>query len=208
MVLSKQVNTDAQKLPIPQNTFNVEQVKEELMKLGLDGLNFDYASFSSVSLQGKNFVFSDDPDFELKSFDVQVIQTQKKFILVDAKDANYPEVKYSRDGISTTDGECITACMESMKAENRLPVLKRYLDVLCQLKTNDKHNNKIVVLSISPTSVSRVSGFFLQLQIQGLAQSLTDTTITVSRGCQRTSKGGQVYHLWAFDVKEPISQVA
>ena len=63
MVLSKQVNTDAQKLPIPQNTFNVEQVKEELMKLGLDGLNFDYASFASISLQGKNFVFSDDPDF-------------------------------------------------------------------------------------------------------------------------------------------------
>ena len=208
MVLSKQVNTDAQKLPIPQNTFNVEQVKDELMKLGLDGLNFYYASFASISLQGKNFVFSDDPDFELKSFDVQVIQTQKKFILVDAKDANYPEVKYSRDGISTTDGESITACMESMKAENRLPVLKRYLDVLCQLKTNDKHNNKIVVLSISPTSVSRVSGFFLQLQIQGLAQNLTDTTITVSRGSQRTSKGGQVYHLWAFDVKEPISQVA
>ena len=132
-----------------------------------------------------------------------MIQAQKKFILVDAKDANYPEVKYSRDGISTTDGESITACMESMKAENRLPVLKRYLDVLCQLKTNDKHNNKIVVLSVSPTSVSRVSGFFLQLQIQGLAQNLTDTTITVSRGSQRTSKGGQVYHLW-FDVKEPM----
>ena len=195
-------------LPIPASVFNPEDIKAELASSGLDGLNFDYASFASISLQGKNFVFSDDADFELKSFDVQIIQTQKKYILVDAKDANYPDVKYSRDGIVSVDGEPLDLIMKQMEAENRKPVLKRYLDVLCQLKIDGNHNNKLAVLSISPTSVSRVSGFFLQLKLQGLISQLRELTITVSRGTQRTSKGGQVYHLWAFDVKQDVQAVA
>ena len=203
-----QPTTKDNTLPIPASVFNPEDIKAELASSGLDGLNFDYASFASISLQGKNFVFSDDADFELKSFDVQVIQTQKKYILVDAKDANYPDVKYSRDGIVSVDGEPLDLIMKQMETQKRQPVLKRYLDVLCQLKIDGKHNNKLAVLSISPTSVSRVSGFFLQLKLQGLISKLSDLTITVSRGSQRTSKGGQVYHLWAFDVKQDVQAVA
>jgi hypothetical protein len=195
-------------LPIPANVFNPEDVKVELAKSGLDGLNFDYGSFPSISLQGKSFVFSDDADFELKSFDIQIMQTKKKYILVDAKDPDYPDVKYSHDGIVTVDGEPIDLLMEQMEAENRKPVLKRYLDILCQLNIEGKHNNKLAVLSISPTSVSRASGFFLQLQLQGLISKLNELTVTVSRGTQRTSKGGQVYHLWAFDVKQGVQAVA
>ena len=207
-VNDNQEKNNANTLPIPASVFNPEDVKAELAKSGIDGLNFDYGSFPSISLQGKNFVFSDDADFELKSFDIQIMQTKKKYILVDAKDANYPNVKYSHDGIVTVDGEPLDLLMEQMEAENRKPVLKRYLDILCQLKIDGKHNNKLAVLSISPTSVSRASGFFLQLQLQGLISKLNELTVTVSRGTQRTSKGGQVYHLWAFDVKQDVQAVA
>lgn len=208
LVNDNQEKNNVTTLPIPASVFNPEDVKVELAKSGLDGLNFDYGSFPSISLQGKSFVFSDDADFELKSFDIQIMQTKKKYILVDAKDADYPDVKYSHDGIVTVDGEPLDLLMEQMEAENRKPVLKRYLDILCQLKIDGKHNNKLAVLSISPTSVSRASGFFLQLQLQGLISKLNELTVTVSRGTQRTSKGGQVYHLWAFDVKQDVQKVA
>jgi len=208
LVNDNQEKNNVTTLPIPASVFNPEDVKAELAKSGLDGLNFDYGSFPSISLQGKSFVFSDDADFELKSFDIQIMQTKKKYILVDAKDADYPDVKYSHDGIVTVDGEPIDLLMEQMEAENRKPVLKRYLDILCKLEIDGKHNNKLAVLSISPTSVSRASGFFLQIQLQGLISKLNELTVTVSRGTQRTSKGGQVYHLWAFDVKQDVQAVA
>jgi hypothetical protein len=195
-------------LPIPKTIFNPENIKQELASQGLNGLNFDYGSFPCITLQGSNFLFSDDADFNLKSFDIQIIQTTQKHILVDLNDPDYQDVKYSIDGKITTDGEPIELLIKNMEAENRKPILKRYLDVLCQLKTDDKHHEKLVVLSISPTSVSRVSDFFLQLKLQGLISQLNNLTITVSRGAQRTSKGGKTYHLWQLERKEQLKIAA
>ncbi|MBK2125287.1 hypothetical protein [Fangia hongkongensis] len=182
-----------------KSIFNSQDIKQELSTKGLDGLQFDHSSFPVITLKSA-FEMSDAPDFEHRYFDITVMQTLEKHILVDANDQNYDGIKYSRDGVTTTDGEPLQVFIDSMLSDGRQPVTKRYLDILVQLHTEDKHNGKLAVLSISPTSVSRVSGFFYQLKLQNQLDNLPALKIRVSRGQQRTSKGGQTYYLWALEV--------
>ncbi|WP_203249758.1 hypothetical protein [Cysteiniphilum marinum] len=192
--------------PAPVDTlFDSPEVKKELAAKGLDGLQFDHSSFATITLKSA-FEMSGAPDFDLRAFDVTIMQTLEKHILVDANDQNYDGIKYSRDGKYTMDGEPLQVYIESMLSDGRNPVIKRYLDILVQLHTDDKHNGKLAVLSISPTSVSRVSGFFLQLKLQDKLDQLPELKVRVSRGQQRTSKGGQTYYLWSLEVTEEQAQ--
>ena len=185
-----------------ETAFSKADIQAQLSNHGLDGLQFDYSSFPIISLKGSSFEMKEDPDFNPNGFDVIVIKTTEKHILTDINDNNYQEVKYSPDGITTTQGENISDVVAEMLEQGRNPQIKRYLDVMVQLKTNDKHNNKLAVLSISPTSVSRVSGFFYQLKLQGQLSntSLQELKINVSKGQVRTSKGGHNYRLWQFEL--------
>ena len=189
--------------------FSNSEIKNQLATYGLEGLDFDHTSFPTISLR-TSFEMSGEPDFDLKSFDVTVIQSLKKYILVDIAEESkkaMTEVKYSRDGINTVDGEPLDNYIAFITEKGGKPVLKRYLDLLVQLHTNDKHNQKLAVLSISPTSVSRVSGMFYQMQLQGQLENLANIKITVKRGEQRVSKSNATYYLWAMEPKEQ-AQVA
>lgn len=194
--------------PAPVATlFDSPEVKKDLAAKGLEGLQFDHSSFATITLKSA-FEMSGAPDFDLRAFDVTIMQTLEKHILVDANDRDFDGIKYSRDGKHTTDGEPLQVYIESMLSDGRNPVIKRYLDILVQLHTDDKHNGKLAVLSISPTSVSRVSGFFLQLKLQDKLDQLPELKVRVSRGQQRTSKGGQTYYIWSLEVTEEQAQQA
>ena len=150
------ISKENQSTTAPVTTiFSNSEIKNQLATYGLEGLDFDHASFPTISLR-TSFEMSGEPDFDLKSFDVTVIQSLKKYILVDIAEESkkaMTEVKYSRDGINTVDGEPLDNYIAFITEKGGKPVLKRYLDLLVQLHTNDKHNQKLVVLSISPTSV-------------------------------------------------------
>ena len=202
------IESNDKEVSTASTTFSKEAIKAELAKFGLSGLEFDYGSFPVICLKGSTFEMNDDADFSPNSFDVTVIKTTEKHVLTDLSDNNFQGVKYSSDGINTTDGEPLKNVVTNLLEQGRNPIVKRYLDILVQLHTEDKHNKKLAVLSISPTSVSRVSGFFYQLRLQGQLEQLKELIITVSKGQVRTSKGGHNYRLWAFEVKQLLSQVA
>ncbi|GGG04805.1 MULTISPECIES: hypothetical protein [Cysteiniphilum] len=191
-----------------ETSFSKDTIKQELAELGLDGLEFDYASFPIISLKGNAFEMKADHDYNPNSFIVTVIKTTEKHVLSDANDDNYHDVKYSPDGIVTTDGEPLKHFMTEMVEQGRKPIVKRYLDVLVQLHTNDKHNKKLVVLSISSTSVSRVSGFFMQMKLQGKINQLQQLKIQVSKGETKKSKGNHQYRLWHFELVEQGQEAA
>ena len=189
--------------PTIESIFSNSEIKDQLAQNGLNGLVFDHSSFPTISLKG-SFEMSDYPEFDLKTFDVRVMQSLKKYILLDASEESkkvMTEVKYSRDGINTTQGEPLKNYIEYITDNGGRPMLKTYLDVLVQMLTGD-YNNMIAILSISPTSVSRISGLFYQLQLQGKLHQLKDVIFTVSRGQQRMSRGGQSYWLWSLNVKK------
>ena len=189
--------------PTIESIFSNSEIKDQLAQNGLNGLEFDHSSFPTISLKG-SFEMSDYPEFDLKTFDVRVMQSLKKYILLDASEESkkvMKEVKYSRDGLNTTQGEPLKNYIEYITDNGGRPMLKVCLDVLVQMLTGD-YNNMIAILSISPTSVSRISGLFYQLQLQGKLQQLKDVVFTVSRGHQRMSRGGQSYWLWSMSVKK------
>ena len=191
--------------PTIESIFSNSEIKDQLAQNGLNGLEFDHSSFPTITLKG-GFEMSDYPEFDLKTFDVRVMQSLKKYILLDASEESkkvMKEVKYSRDGLNTTQGEPLKTYIEYISDNGGRPMLKVYLDVLVQMLTGD-YNNMIAILSISPTSVSRISGLFYQLQLQGKLQNLKDVIFTVNRGQQRMSRGGQSYWLWSMSVKKEI----
>ena len=198
-------------MPAIKTIFTNSDIKKKLAERGLQGLEFDYMSFPTIVLR-TSFEMSDDPAFNLPGFDVTIMQSLEKHVLVDVTEESkrvMRDVKYSRDGITTAEGELITDYMAYISDKGGHPVLKRYLDLLVQLHTNDHHNQKLAVLSISPTSVSRVSGLFYQLQLQGKLENLQDLKFTVSRGQQRISRGGQPYWLWQLTPKaEAVEKAA
>ena len=198
-------------MPAIKTIFTNSDIKKQLAERGLHGLEFDHSSFPTICLRS-TFEMSDDPTFNLSCFDVSIMQSLEKHILTDIAEESkrvMTEVKYSRDGVTTADGERIADYMKYISDKGGRPVLKKYLDLLVQLHTNDHHNQKLVVLSISPTSVSRVSGLFYQLQLQGKLEHLQDLKFTVSRGQQRMSRGGQPYWLWQLTPKaEAVEKAA
>lgn len=194
--------TDNNTFPSIESVFSNSEIKDQLAKNGLNGLQFDHSSFATISLKS-TFEMSDNPDFDLKSFDVRVMQSLKKHILLDASEESkkvMPDVKYSRDGITTADGEPLQKYIDFINDNGGKPMLKTYLDVLVQMLSG-QYNGTIAILSVSPTSVSRISGLFYQMQLQGKLQNLKDVIFTVSRGQQRMSRGGQSYWLWAMSPK-------
>jgi hypothetical protein len=194
--------------PEIKSVFSQDEVKQEMAKHGLQGLEFDHSSFDTIALKS-SFEISKQP-FDLVAFNVTVMQTTEKYILVDADDKaknnERREIKYSRDGVTTTDGEPLQIYVDEMRKKGGQPQIKKYLDVLVQLHTSDKYDGKIVVLSISPTSVSRISGFFYQLKLQGKLDNLNELKIRVSRGQSRQNKKGDTYYLWQFELVEAQAQ--
>jgi hypothetical protein len=201
---------DNNNFPEIKSVFSQDEVKQELANHGLQGLEFDHSSFDTIALKS-SFEISKQP-FDLVAFDVTIMQTTEKYILINADDKAKNdarrEIYYSRDGVSTTDGEPLQIYADQIQEKGGIPQIKKYLDVLVQLHTSDKYNGKIVVLSISPTSVSRISGFFYQLKLQGKLDNLNELKIRVSRGQSRQNKKGDTYYLWQFELMEDQEQKA
>ena len=198
--------TQSASMPAIESVFKATEIAHELAEHGLGGLTFDHASFPTISLKS-SFEMSDDDSFDLKSFDISVMRTMEKYILVDTNNHDNGQAFYSRDGKVSVNGEALSDLSDSISKDGGKPVIKRYLDVLCILHTDDKYNGKVVVLSISPTSVSRISGVFYQLKLQGKLNDLNSLKLRVSRGVQRTSKGGKTYFLWSMEPCE-LAQAA
>ena len=75
--------TENNTFPTIESIFSNSEIKDQLAQNGLNGLEFDHSSFPTISLKG-NFEMSDYPEFDLKTFDVRVMQSLKKYILLDA----------------------------------------------------------------------------------------------------------------------------
>ena len=72
--------TENNAFPTIESIFSNSEIKDQLAQNGLNGLEFDHSSFPTISLKG-SFEMSDYPEFDLKTFDVRVMQSLKKYIL-------------------------------------------------------------------------------------------------------------------------------
>lgn len=185
-----------EKMPIPCHSFLPSEIQEGLKSIGLSGLYIDPSVLPTITLRNGHFLLSSDDNFSEKSLDINILQTSEKYILVDGNDPNYPDIKYSKEGYTTHDGQLIADVEKAMFAQGRAPKLKRYLDILVRLvNRQDRYRHRFVVLSISPTSVASVSFALMEMGTQ-----VKDYVVTVTKGITRKSKQGHSYSLWSLYV--------
>lgn len=185
-----------EKMPIPSHSFLPSEIQEGLKSMGLSGLYIDPSVLPTITLRNGHFLMSDDENFGEKMLDVKILQTSEKYILVDGNDPSFQDIKYSKDGYTTHDGQLVADVEKVMFKAGRNPKLKRYLDILVQLvNRHDRYRNRFVVLSISPTSVASVSFALMEM-----GKHIKEYTVTVTKGITRKSKQGHSYSLWALYV--------
>jgi hypothetical protein len=199
-----QETANTNNLPSVKNTFSLTNLKKSLATQGFNGINIDYASFPVISQKGAQFSINGDSSFCDQELYIKMINSQNKFVLTDQGDKNSEFVKYSYDGIVTVDGENIDDLKIAMLEAGKDPVLRRNLEIFCQLvNRDDKYNSRLVFLSISSTSASRASGFLTELELMGTLKSNPETVIKVSKGAVKSSKkGSHSYFLWQFDIAD------
>lgn len=185
-----------EKMPIPSHSFLPSEIQDGLKSMGLSGLYIDPSVLPTITLRNGHFLMSDDENFGEKMLDVKILQTSEKYILVDGNDPSFQDIKYSKDGYTTHDGQLVADVEKVMFKAGRNPKLKRYLDILVQLvNRHDRYRNRFVVLSISPTSVASVSFALMEM-----GKHIKEYTVTVTKGITRKSKQGHSYSLWALYV--------
>ena len=199
-----QETTNTNNLPSIKGTFSLTNLKESLATQGFNGIDIDYASFPVISQKGAQFSINGDSSFCDQELYIKMINSQNKFVLVDRADKNSEFVKYSCDGVVTVDGENIDDLKVAMLEAGKDPVLRRNLEVFCQLvNRSDKYNNRLVFVSISATSASRASGFLTELALMGTLKNNPETVIKISKGAIKSSKkGNHSYFLWQFDIAD------
>ena len=203
-VQSHETQDNSDNLPSVQGTFSIDSLKTSLAKQGFTGIDIDYASFPVIAQKGGQFSINGDSSFCDQEMYIKMINSRNKFVLIDAGDKNSEFVKYSYDGIATTDGESIDDLKKAMLEAGKEPLLRRQLEIFCQLvNRSDRYANRLVFLSISSTSASRASGFLTELELMGTLKSNPETVIKVSKGAIKSSKiGSHSYFLWAFDIAD------
>jgi hypothetical protein len=202
--VNKTETNNTSNLPSVKGTFSLTDLKESLATQGFNGIEIDFSSFPTVAQKGSQFSINGDSSFCDQVMYIKLINSQNKFVLTDQGDKGSDFIKYSYDGIVTVDGENIDDLKISMLEAGKDPVLRRNLEIFCQLvNRSDRYANRLVFLSISSTSASRASGFLTELELMGTLKSNPETVIKVSKGAVKSSKKGNYsYFLWAFDIAD------
>lgn len=139
---------------------------------GFEGLKLDGFSFPTIVLPGEGFFqLSEDEESNLgKAFVFTPESSRSRYIVKESDDKDAEHfMSYSADGSTKTDGTDSTAILRQWDAdsgeENYRPVIKHYLDLVATVIEADPSSDQAqdlvgetVMISIPPTSISRLSG--------------------------------------------------
>jgi len=204
--------TAAVKAPAKTQTQAVgsaKQFTEDMEAEGLEGLEIDGFSFPTITLPGEGyFQLSGDEDSNLgKKIEVMVLGSRSRYICKqdDSKDAD-SFFSYDADCKTKTDGSDATVILDQWAADsgepNYRPVIKKYLDVMAEVVGGESEGiqemaGDTVILSIPPTSVSRLSGVLFRMKARGGSVSSTPLICGVAK--KRKTEGGGFYP-WEFSL--------
>lgn len=184
----------------PANTtsFSVEALAQE----GYEGLSLDFNSFPVISLKTNGqFVDSDNTKYGTE-FKCRVHMTKEKYVyrgLTNGKVLdNKKDVAYSYDQDTTTRGEKVDLVIGRWKAEGKTWDQKKYLEALVQMEApGTPYDGEFRMLSISPTSVGRLTGFLLTVKMQLKGAPLASQLVRIYCG-QELQVNGQSFYPWGF----------
>ena len=105
---------------------------------------------------------------------------------------------YSYDGLVTTNGEPLDDVLSEWKAEGVRISEKEYVDVTVELSGDDLGDldGEMAMLSVSPASVQKLTGYMGKLMRKGLDPRKTLTEVYAADKVK--TKGGNQFYPWGF----------
>ena len=162
---------------------------------GFEGLEVGYYSFINVKLDKGVFSTSEDVDLEEKKFTARLQESKARWAYTDSDD-DEANIIYSHDRVTAIDGTPLAATFDEWRAEGNEPTEKKYVDLTAEI-LDGTLAGEIVVMSISPSSVPRLTGYLGRLQYKGL--SIRDVTTEISVGKKVVPKvKSNSFYPWDF----------
>ena len=156
----------------------------------MDG-KLGFGAFPQVKLDKDKFVVGEEG--EIDSFDFKCLGSQSRWIYKRNKD----EFFFTYDNVTATDGRMVQEILNEWKSEGE-PMKERreYQEVYGYIMSGE-HAERMVVLSIPPSSIPRLAG--LRAELQAIRHLDLDTVIIrIEKGAKIRTKSGETYYPWKF----------
>lgn len=173
---------------------------------GFEGLKLGFGAFPGIVLPSEGrFKINGQENFIGEAFTGHIHSTKSKWIVkVDTQDKDLEKYVYTYDNprnpeALTTGGTKVADFIAEQEAKGQKIKIKDYLDVLFEV--NDELGNgelnpgDLVLLSIPDTSIKRLSGYLVQLQMR--KKNPRDVVTRVSVGAKITTVA-KPYYPWSF----------
>ena len=185
--------------------------------------NYDDAGFEGVEVGSRTFpiiALKNDGVFEDtegrpwgKGFQCRVLSTKRKFVISGKLSDKDIETMFSPDKAVDTKGrECVKVLKEWEARGRQISEWREYRDVVAEVvMPGDERDGELVVLSVSPQSVSRLNKKLIRLTMGVPPQALKDHVaahiLTVSVGVKVT-KAIQPFYPWDFSFSKEAAQAS
>lgn len=174
---------------------------------GFEGVDVTNRTFPIIALKTDG-VFEDTEQRAWgKSFSGHILQIKKKWVINATKTVagkTDTQTLFSPNKNITSAGRDVTAVLREWEADGRTPgEWKEYRDVLFTVHApGEETDEELVILSVSPTSVSRLNNKIIRLTLgikdpAEVQDKLTGTLMTVSVGAKVTGVDNPFYP-WDF----------
>ncbi len=163
-----------------------------------------FGSFPIVKLDKTEFLINDETLGDGNAFTCRLLNGRKKILVKESGDQDTKNLLYSYDGIHDTAGKLIEDRIAEWKADGVESVeRKTYFEAAAQLIGGDR-DQELVLLSIPPASVSRLSGYRASVTMRE-GVPLSDVITKCSKGAKVKIGNNITFYPWQFSV-EPAGE--
>ena len=181
-----------------QNSVETAGVQSALASQGFDGLDYGFGAFPVITLQNDGTFQSSEGGSLGRDFYCCILGSTPKWIYKNDQKGAAEDFFYTFDREFSVQGEPIDTILAGWKAKGWKHEVKKYLDVQAQLVTQDEDNGTLVLLSISPTSITKLSGYLAT--VAGRHGKQVNAVITHIQLGEKVTKVKYPFHPWSFSL--------
>lgn len=183
----------------------IQQFQQEQAEQGFEGLEVGAFSFERVKLHEGRFLKGDNDEDLGTEFEFIAMTSRSSYIV---RQGNFQDAEvfysYSPDGSTLTDGssskEITDKWLEDGYGTKDEPLdIRKYLEVMAEIVSEDHNNGSIVNLNIPPTSLQRFGGTSMIAKARFGAPNLSYVVLKASVGA-KVGEGNKAFRPWNFTV--------
>ena len=172
----------------------------DLAEDGYEGLELDRFSFDQIKIDDGQFLTGEDTELG-KSLTCVILATKAKWVLRNTKcDDSEQETHFSYDRVTDANtGEDLAAVIADWKDAGWGSKFSQYLEAQAAIQSGPLEDT-IAVLSIPPTSRTRLSGKIRRAQMQLGIHLPSEVLLECRVGKKVQGKNNKTYNPWEFEV--------